>query len=105
MLRLTLPEADYSQYGLYPGSWQRLKLQVATQPVLLLPAKAVIWRGEVSAVWQKLPEGVVLQQVRLQQIDDNTMQVLSGLTDGAEIAPDATAYANALSQQRRAAQE
>ena len=24
----------------------------------------MIWRGEVSAVWQKLPEGVVLQQVR-----------------------------------------
>uniref|UniRef100_A0A486XWK9 Efflux transporter, RND family, MFP subunit, AcrA/E family n=1 Tax=Rheinheimera sp. BAL341 TaxID=1708203 RepID=A0A486XWK9_9GAMM len=105
LLRLTLPEADYSQYGLYPGSWQRIKLQVGTEPALLLPAAAVIWRGEVSAVWQKLPEGVVLQQVRLQQVDESTVQVLSGLTAGAEVAADAIAYADALNQQRRAAQE
>lgn len=105
LLRLTLPETDYSQYSIYPGSWQRLKLQVATQSVLRLPVSAVIWRGEVSAVWQKLPEGVVLQQVRLQQLDANSVQVLSGLTAGAEVAADATAYASDLSQQRRAAQE
>ena len=66
---------------------------------------AVIWRGEVSAVWQKLPEGVVLQQVRLQQVDENTVQVLSGLTAGAEVAANAIAYASELNQQRRAARE
>jgi len=105
LLRLSLPEADYSQYGLYPGSWQRLSLQVATKPVLTLPSSAVIWRGEVSAVWQKLPEGVVLQQVRVQKIAADKVQVLSGLSAGDDIAVDATAYAAELSLQRRAAQE
>lgn len=105
LLRLTLPEADYSQYGLYPGSWQRLQLQVATVLVLRLPVAAVIWRGEVSAVWQKLPAGVVLQPVRLQTPEPGFVHVLSGLSAGAVVAADATAYAAWLSQQRRAAQE
>lgn len=105
LLRLTLPESDYSQYALYPGSWQRLKLQVGSQSVLRLPRSAVIWRGEVSAVWQQLPEGVVLQQVRVQALDSDSVQVLSGLTAGAVVAADAIAYAGALSLQRRTAQE
>ncbi|MDX5408547.1 MAG: efflux RND transporter periplasmic adaptor subunit [Chromatiaceae bacterium] len=105
LLRLSLPEADYSQYALYPGSWQRLKLQIGSQSVLRLPRSAVIWRGEVSAVWQQLPEGVVLQQVRLQPLDPHSVQILSGLAAGAVVAADATAYASDLSQQRRTAQE
>lgn len=105
LLRLTLPEADYSQYALYPGSWQRLKLQVGSQSVLRLPRSAVIWRGEVSAVWLQLPEGVVLQQVRVQARDTDSVQVLSGLSAGAVVASDAIAYASDLSLQRGTAQE
>lgn len=102
LLRLVLPEADYSQYAIYPGSWQRLKLQVGTAPVLRLPQTAVIWRGEVSAVWLKTAAGIVLQQVRVQPLDNANVQILSGLQAGAEVAADASAYAAWFSQQRTA---
>ena len=62
-------------------------------------------KSKISEIQKMLPEGVVLQQVRLQKLDANSVQVLSGLTAGAVVAADATAYASDLSQQRRTAQE
>ncbi|MCT6698026.1 efflux RND transporter periplasmic adaptor subunit [Rheinheimera sp. 4Y26] len=90
-LRLQLPAADYSQYLLLPGSWQRLRLQTGEVSQLQIPSSAVLWRGEVSAVWLKQGEQVMLQPVRLKQLSSDLYQVLSGLTAGAEIATDAQA--------------
>jgi RND family efflux transporter MFP subunit len=89
LLRLQLPEADYSQRLLLPGSWLRLRLQTGAVPQLHIPASAVLWRGEVSAVWVKQAGEVLLQPVRLQQLTADSYQLLSGLTAGAEIATDA----------------
>ena len=77
-----------------PGSWQRLKLQIGSQSVLRLPRSAVIWRGEVSAVWQQLPEGVVLQQVRLQRGRTTVFceSELLGATSGKLIARSVLTY-------------
>ncbi|WP_053425182.1 efflux RND transporter periplasmic adaptor subunit [Rheinheimera sp. KL1] len=98
LLRMVLPPDDYMKYSLYPGSWQVLKVQVAMEPVLILPKSAVFWRGEMSAVWQKTPEGIVLQYVRVQDIENNQVQVLSGLDVGTEVITDALAYLSGLSQ-------
>jgi RND family efflux transporter MFP subunit len=88
-LRLELPTADYSAAGLYPGSWQRLRLQIGSVDQLLIPASTVLWRGDVSMVYLKQGDTVLLQPVRLKQIGSGQYQLLSGLTPGAEIAADA----------------
>lgn len=92
-LRLKLPPADYSAQQLLPGSWVRLRLQIGQESQLQIPAQAVLWRGEVAMVWLK-PEqdgAPTLQPVRLQAVNANHYQVLSGLRMGAEIAADAKA--------------
>lgn len=88
-LRLQLPAADYSQYGLLPGSWQRLRLQTGERQQLLIPAAAVLWRGEVSHVYVLHDEQPLLQPVRLQPAGPHQYQVLSGLAVDQRIAADA----------------
>jgi RND family efflux transporter MFP subunit len=90
-LRLELPKADYTPYQLYPGSWQRLRLQTGSSDQLLIPQSAVLWRGEVSMVYLKSGGSMVLQPVRLKTVSHTHYQLLSGLTPGAEIATDAKA--------------
>jgi RND family efflux transporter MFP subunit len=94
-MRVQLPQADYSQYGLYPGSWARLRVQVGEQAMLIIAKSAIIWRGEVSSVWLPSNNGAVLQPVRVKQHDDNSYQVLSGLTAGQSIAADGLAQLQA----------
>ncbi len=101
LLRLELPKADYSQHLMLPGSWLRLRLQTAEQAQLQIPAAAVLWRGEVSSVWVKQAGEVLLQPVRLQPLHNNSYQLLSGLTAGAEIATDAQAQLAKQLQQSR----
>lgn len=88
-LRLELPTADYSAYQLYPGSWQRLRLQTGTADQLLIPQSAVVWRGDISMVYLKSGDSLLLQPVRVKQVGSAQYQLLSGLTPGAEIAADA----------------
>lgn len=90
-LRLNLPKADYSATGLLPGSWQKLQLQTGVAPEIWISKAAVIWRGELSMVYLKQGNSVVLQPVRVQPIADGQYRVLSGLSAGAEIAADAKA--------------
>ncbi len=85
-LRVQLPQADYSQYALYPGSWARLRLQVGEHNVLLIPQQAVLWRGEVSSVWVRHNDTVVLQPVRVKTHNDQSYHVISGLAAGQTIA-------------------
>lgn len=101
LLRLELPKADYSQHLMLPGSWLRLRLQTAEQAQLQIPAAAVLWRGEVSAVWVKQAGEVLLQPVRVQPLNNNSYQLLSGLSAGAEIATDAQAQLAQQLQQSR----
>ena len=101
LLRLELPKADYSKQLLLPGSWLRLRLQTAEQTQLVIPAAAVLWRGEVSAVWVKQAGEVLLQPVRLQQLNNQSYRLISGVTAGAEIATDAQAQLAKQLQQSR----
>jgi RND family efflux transporter MFP subunit len=94
-MRVQLPQADYSQYGLYPGSWARLRVQIGELPVLLIPQQAVLWRGEVSSVWVQHQQSAVLQPVRVTHFDADHYQVISGLSAGQIIAADGLAYLQA----------
>ncbi len=101
LLRLKLPVADYSAQQLNPGSWTKLKLQTGSQPLLVIPESAVLWRGEVAMVYVQQAAQPSLQPVRVQKLQKEQYQVLSGLSAGQQIALDA----KALLQQVSSAQE
>lgn len=90
-LRLNLPKADYSAAGLLPGSWQKLQLQTGELAEIRISKASVLWRGELSMVYLKQGDSVLLQPVRLQPVANEQYRVLSGLQEGAEIAADAKA--------------
>lgn len=90
-LRLELPKADYRAQQLYPGSWQRLRLQTGSAEQLLIPKSAVLWRGEVSMVYLKDAQQTLLQPVRVQAVSATQYQLLSGIAAGTDIAVDAKA--------------
>lgn len=100
-LRVQLPQADYSQYGLYPGSWARLRLKVGEQAMVVIPKSSVLWRGEVSSVWLQQQADPILQPVRVKDHDEATYQVLSGLTAGQTIAVDGVAQLQASAKETR----
>lgn len=115
LLRIELPKADYSQLGLTPGSWQRLQIPLGTAAERWIPRRAVLWRGNVSAVWRLQvadsstdsqmnisTTNLTLQPVRLGATEGDKVQVLSGLNLGDKIATDA---ASILQQQRQATAE
>lgn len=101
LLRLKLPVADYSAQQLYPGSWTKLKLQTGSLPQLVIPASALLWRGEVAMVYLQQPTQPSLQPVRVQKLRDHQQnehyQVLSGLSAGQQIALDAKAMLQQVS--------
>ena len=115
LLRLKLPVADYSAQQLYPGSWTKLKLQTGSEQQLLLPARAVLWRGEVAMVYLQQPSRPLLQPVRVLRLRDQQQnqqqsqqqnqhyQVLSGLNAGQKIALDAQAMLQSLQPAANAA--
>lgn len=90
LFRLNLPQGDYREHGLYPGSWHRLKLNIAEHTMLVIPKLALIKRGEMVAVWLASPSGRILQPVRVKELSDSTLQVLSGLAAGDRIIANAS---------------
>ncbi len=83
-LRLTLSNGNT---GLVPGQSVKVQLQrpqVAQQSKLFIPAKAVVRRAELTAVYVKsAQEGKpLLRQVRLGAQAGDEIEVLSGLSEG-----------------------
>lgn len=105
LLRLKLPVADYSAQQLYPGSWTRLKLQIGQQEQLLLPASAVLWRGEVAMVWLEQQPRPMLQPVRVLKRSETQYQLLSGVHAGQRVALDAQALLQVPSDRGPQSQE
>lgn len=90
LFRLNLPQGDYREHGLYPGSWHRLKLNIAEHTMLVIPKLALVKRGEMLAVWLASSSGRILQPVRVKELPDGTLQVLSGLAAGDRIIANAS---------------
>lgn len=85
--RLDLPPAP----DLQPGQSVRVRFSgTATGPArLLVPAAAVLRRGELTAVYAAQASGFVLKAVRLGAERDGQVEVLAGLKAGERIAADA----------------
>ncbi len=74
------------QGGLYPGMWVKAELQLGARDILLIPAAAVIRRGELSAVYRIDGERRILNPIRVGQQFGDQLEVLSGLEAGDQIA-------------------
>src|SRR5690606_41143360 len=86
---------------LYPGMLVKVGFVVGEAPRLMIPASAVVERGEVTAVYALDDKGrVSLRQVRLGHRIDGRVTVLAGLIEGDRIALDPIAATLRVREQR-----
>lgn len=98
-VRLQLP-ADST--GLYPGMTVKVAFATGQAQRLLVPASALVQRGEIVGVYVLGEQGVTLRQVRTGYRYGDRVEVLAGLDDGERIASDPMAALKYLDQQHRA---
>lgn len=84
-VRLDLPE---DTRDVYPGMFARAHFAVARARKLLVPARAVVHRSEVTAVYTVGAQGnVTLRQIRLgEPAGDGMVEVMAGLSAGETVA-------------------
>jgi len=71
--------------------------------MLRIPVSAVAQRGELSAVYVRQGDRLLLRQLRLGSHDGNTVEVISGLQAGDKVASDPVAALQAVTAQRKVA--
>jgi len=88
---------------LYPGMFAKAGFAVGEAANLLVPARAVLRRSEVTAVYVVADDGrVALRQVRLGRTLGESVEVLAGLTEGERVALDPVAATPAVARQHAA---
>ncbi len=91
-LRLDLPAGTAAAPGLFARAW--LPLTGGSESRLTVPARSVVRRAELTAVYVAGPEGVpLLRQVRLGRTEGDTVEVLSGVSAGDRVVLDPQAAA------------
>lgn len=96
-VRLQLPAGGH---GLYPGMTVKVAFAIGEAKRLLVPASALVQRGEIVAVYVIGNHEVKLRQVRTGYHDGDQVEVLAGLDDGERIATDPVAAMKYLVTQR-----
>ncbi len=92
------------QAGLFPGMFVKLVFVIGEEKRLLVPARAVVYRSEVRAVYVIDEDGTVsFRQVRIGRVlkDEEVIEVVAGLEDGERVALDPVQAGIRLKQQRR----
>jgi RND family efflux transporter MFP subunit len=86
-VRAELPRGEQ---GLYPGMFAKVVFEVGEEKRLVVPAKAVVYRSEVTGVYVVEPGGrVALRQVRVgSPRAGDLLEVLAGLQEGERVALD-----------------
>ena len=84
--RIDLPE---NATDLYPGMFVKVAFEVGEAQRLLIPATALVERGEMTAAYVIDAQGqVTLRQLRLGHRIGDKVEVLAGLSAGERIASD-----------------
>jgi RND family efflux transporter MFP subunit len=86
-VRAELPPGEQ---GIYPGMFAKVVFEVGEEKRLLVPARALVYRSEVTGVYVVEKDGrVALRQVRVGNLRDGDMiEVLAGLEEGEQVALD-----------------
>lgn len=95
-VRLELPG---DSTGLYPGMTVKVAFATGETHRLLVPATALVQRGEILGVYVLGEHGVTLRQVRTGYRYGKRIEVLAGLDDGERIATDPVAAVKYLDEQ------
>jgi len=76
------------------GQWAKVVVDFPSPPSLMIPLSAIHQVSDLTSVYRKNADKIVLNQVRIGRIDSqhNTAEVLSGLMEGDEIIIDAGRY-------------
>ena len=75
--------------GIYPGHSVKVQFPMGTKTSIRVPAKSVLLRSELQAVYVIADSRVSLRQVRIGNRDENGfIEVLAGLNDGDMISLD-----------------
>jgi RND family efflux transporter MFP subunit len=96
-VRVNLPQGDY---GVFPGSFVKVAFVTGEAQQLLIPARAVVNRSELTGVYVVTDGKVSLRQVRVGRHIDDQVEVLAGLDAGEKVALDPIAAGIQLKQQR-----
>lgn len=86
VVRIDLPDGDF---GVYPGMFTKVAFVVGTDKRLVIPARALVQRSEVSAIYVIGTSGISLRQVRVgRRLEDDRLEILAGLEAGEQLALD-----------------
>jgi RND family efflux transporter MFP subunit len=96
-VRLQLPGGDT---GLYPGMTVKVAFATGEAKRLLVPASALVQRGELLGVYVLDEHGAALRQLRIGHRYADRVEVLAGLDDGERVATDPAAAARWLIENR-----
>ena len=103
-VRLDLPQGIE---GLFPGMFVKASLVTGEKQVLMIPKKSIVHRSEVNAVYVVTRDGTInFRHVRLGSTNNGNQVILSGLSEGEEVAlQPIQAGINAMQQRRQQAVE
>lgn len=92
-VRVELPEADT---GLYPGMTVKVAFAIGEASRVLVPARALVRRGELTGVYVVHDGRVALRQVRIGARFGDDVEVIAGLDDGDRVVLDPAAAVRLL---------
>ena len=105
-VRIELPDLDVAPA---PGTTAKVVFDAdataagSTGGILRIPLSAVAQRGELSGVYVRQDDRLLLRQLRLGSQAGDMVEVISGLTAGDKVASDPVAALQAVTAQRKAA--
>lgn len=92
--------------NIYPGMFVKVKFVIGKERRLMVPAKTVVYRGEVRAVYVVDKQGQVsMRQVRLGKRHLDMIEILAGLEEDEQIATNSVDAAILLKAQRNSMQQ
>jgi len=94
-------DLEPGEYGLYPGMFVKLVLDVATQQRMLIPQQAIVKRSEVTGVYiSGNDQTFSFRHIRIgKSHDDGRVEVHAGIEVGEKVALDPIAAGINLKQQ------
>jgi len=82
-------ELDEGQHGLYPGMFVKLELDTETQKKLMIPANALVQRGEVTGVFIIENSDISFRYVKSGRTHSNGhVEIHAGIESGEQVALD-----------------
>lgn len=101
-VRIILPDLPRAPR---PGATAKVVFPIGSvgeTPVLRIPSRALVQRGEVSGVYVLEANRIALRQVRVGRHGADGVEIIAGLKPGEKIATDPVAAIRALAAQRKA---